>query len=108
MKGLYVNVFRHGSYDCTNGGITSKVDSILLLDSNLEGGLYEYLPDKIYLKLIRRNLFGHDYIHAVPAMNGVRLDLEELTTFGGNFIYSSDSRFRKLSAYPIPVHDRFE
>lgn len=26
--------------------------------------------------------------------------------FGGNFIYSSDSRFRALSSYPIPVHDR--
>ena len=26
--------------------------------------------------------------------------------FGGNFVYTSDSRFP--SDYPIPIHDRFE
>jgi len=28
--------------------------------------------------------------------------------FGGNFIYSCDSRFQALCGYPIPVHDRCE
>lgn len=28
--------------------------------------------------------------------------------FGGNFCYSSDSRFREICQYPIPIHDRFE
>lgn len=29
--------------------------------------------------------------------------------FGGNFVYSSDSRFRELYGHnPVPIHDRFE
>jgi hypothetical protein len=28
--------------------------------------------------------------------------------FGGNFIYTSDSRVREICAYPIPIHDRCE
>jgi hypothetical protein len=28
--------------------------------------------------------------------------------FGGNFLWTSDSRFRRLFDGPIPIHDRFE
>jgi hypothetical protein len=49
--------------------------------------------------LVKRNLFGGEHLHAEPA--GL-----EGTSFGGNFIFSSDGRFP--SKYPIPVHDRVE
>jgi hypothetical protein len=108
MKGLTVDVYRHGSYDCTNRGITSKVDSILLIDNKLDGGLYEPKKDEVYLTLVRRTLSGREYIHAVPMVNGERLEFGRSIMFGGNYVFCSDSRVRALNDYPIPVHDRFE
>lgn len=52
------------------------------------------------VRIVRRNLFGREYIHAEPYEKG-------FYAFGGRFIYSSDSRFSQdLNQYPIPLHDR--
>ena len=109
MKGLYVSILRDASLngaDCTNNGISSKVNRILLVDEKLKGGLYEPEKDEIYLKLVRRNLFDKEYIHAVPMVNGKLITSNSM--FGGNFITCSDSRIKELNSYPIPVHDRVE
>jgi hypothetical protein len=46
---------------------------------------------------------GAKHLRAVPAGE------DRWLMFGGNFIWSSDSRFRnEVSEYPIPVHDRIE
>lgn len=105
QSGLVVFVYRdaRGS-DCTNGGVTSKFDHMVLIDPKIRAPftVSNTCPG---LKLVRRNFGGSEYIHAEP--------LEQPKgrvgpMFGGNYISSSDSRFREICQYPIPVHDRFE
>lgn len=93
MKGLMVNVYRSGQGDSTNGGVSSKSDALLLYGEGV-AEVFEHRPGLPVVKLIKRTIFGKERIQA------------ENNMFGGNFIYSSDSRFP--SQYPIPVHDRVE
>lgn len=106
-KGLTVTVLRPANgYDCTLNGITSQVDSILLIDESLNG-ITSIKQDEVYLTLVRRQIHQDEpkYIHAVPTVNGVQ---KKGGMFGGNYIHCSDSRITSLNRYPIPVHDRFE
>ena len=98
MKGLLVWVYRP-HFDCTNGGITSHNNTVLLVG---EGVPEIFEPgDLPVLKLVKRQLRGTEppYLHAQPIEGSGHM-------MGGNFIYSSDSRFP--SDYPISVHDRQE
>lgn len=102
-KGLIVSVLTDKLCgDCSNNGISSKNNKLLFVDAS---GPFEG-DETNSVKLVRRNLFGSEYLHVEPLtkpegrFNG--------PMFGGNFIYSSDSRFREISAYPIPIHDRYE
>ena len=99
--GLIVNVYRASGIDCTNGGITSKYKTLTLLGPEVSG---PFAPDedRPALTIVKRKLFGGDYYHARPA----DVPTTEHLMFGGNFVYTSDSRFP--CPYPIPVHDRKE
>lgn len=103
-KGMLVFVYRHGS-DCTAGGITSKLDQIVLVGPGIEGP-FEVKEGEPYLELQRKNVNG-EYLYAVPRNDGDKSSLVG-PMFGGNFVYSSDSRFRRVCVYPLPVHDRWE
>lgn len=100
---LAVSVLRHaGMADSTNNGVTKRHDRVAIEcpDGNLTD------PGELpVLAIRRRKLFGgtQEHISAVP--------LEVLQSgkhpmMGGNFIWTSDSRFPHN--YPIPVHDRVE
>lgn len=102
MKGLIVRVYKTDLGDATNGGPSSKFSSFTLIDPMIEGP-FEPSDNIPELVLVRRQLGGSEYIHAVPASLAGKQ-----TMFGGNFIYTSDSRFSVVSKYPIPVHDRIE
>lgn len=104
VGGLIVDVYRCAETMCdtTNGGASSKFNTFTLVDPVLPA-VFNVAANRPALKLVRRELFGSTYIHAVPA------ELEgRHTMFGGNFIYTSDSRFRNISNQPIPIHDRVE
>ena len=93
-------VFRHSLGDCTNNGLTSKEDSIILhYGSDIQADM---IPDD-ELILVERTLFGKEANYAVPAeiYKSGRHSMA-----GGNFIYTSDYRFP--SDAPISVHDRVE
>jgi len=63
------------------------------------------------LVLVKRILWGEQHWFVVPYQlpkdrsRGIR-------TFGGNFVSTSDSRFKEYTphglGYPLPAHDRFE
>jgi len=100
MESILTYVLRSSLGDCTNNGLTSKEDSIILHHG--EGLDINMIPDD-ELVLIERTLMGKQRNYAVPASiakSGVH------SMFGGNFIYTSDSRFP--SDAPISVHDRVE
>lgn len=106
---LPVSVFRDaGGGDCSNGGVSSKYDRLLLIGNGIEGFVEVDLDDEeatkqvIYLE--RRILFGKQlYLTAYPF---AKFTDGKWRMFGGNFAYSSDSRFP--NEYPIPIHDRIE
>ena len=102
-KGISADVLR-GRYESTNGGVSSKYDSFLIIDPSIEGGYLESNSTMPELKLVRRNLAGREYVHAEPLEPVKKGNVGYM--FGGNFIHTSDSRFP--NDYPIPIHDRQE
>ena len=105
-KGLTVNVYRWSLGDCTAGGITGKVDSLVLVGPGIEGP-FEVEDGEPYLELLTKNVGRDEYAYAVPRNVGDKSGLVG-PMMGGNFVYSTDSRFRRVCKYPIPVHDRWE
>ncbi len=99
-KGLLVHTYRSKG-DCTNGA-TKFYDAFVLTDSDIEGPFFpkEGVPE---LVIRRMDFAGSPYIFAVPAALA-----DKSLMFGGNFVWTSDSRLSKISKYPIPVHDRDE
>jgi hypothetical protein len=114
MKGVSVSIYRSDLGDCTNRGITSPARSqdkiFVVFDEAVEQGNWDLVackdnPKFVCLKIVRRNIGGGLYLHIEPMFDrgsGVG------PMAGGNFVFTSDSRFRRVSQYPLPVHDRWE
>jgi hypothetical protein len=103
MKGLTVDILKTDGKSCSNFGISSRCDRATMIGPEIVE-LFEADEKRPAIRLVKRNLSDGVYIHAVPVgeFKGTG------PMFGGCFIYSSDSRFREISKYPIPLHDRFE
>ena len=99
MQKISTYPFRHPLGDCTNNGLTSVGDSF---DLYFDFDSADNIPDDS-LVLIKRNLFGKPAWYAKPA-SLVKSNTPSM--MGGNFVYTSDSRFP--GGAPIPVHDRVE
>jgi len=102
MKYLPVNVYRNDLGDCTNGGVTGNPDNMFVVPC--EDG---FLTDE--------GLAGrHNVVFLEPAeiMGSLYFKPRGITGHsmaGGNFVYTSDSRFGKTySGQPVRVHDRVE
>ena len=108
MKPNYflVHIYRSGKTDCSNGGVSSRVDMVVLLE---EGADFpeDLKRDKCtVMRIRRRDRYGDVIIVPDPS------DLPSPDAWlmsGGNFAYSSDSRFLQyVSPYPVHIHDRVE
>jgi len=107
MKGLTVNIYKSNNSDSSNGGISSQYTEVLLLDENLDGYLDESDAERLSLPIVKLQNNG-GYLSAVPVDQPEGDGAAIGPMFGGCFIWSSDSRMRRLSQQPIPLHDRFE
>ena len=110
MKGLSVSVYRNASnngYDCTNDGISSKHDQFVLIGDGVPE-IFTPTEEHPAIRLILRDVgrFGKFYIAAPldAKFEGTNGGFPYM--FGGNFLYSSDSRFP--SDAPIKIFDRLE
>ena len=102
-KALICSVYRDTYLgDCSNGGVTARYHDVMLLCE--EGWREVEDNDPRLLRLVRRNYAAGEYLHAEPIAPAPEGCVGPM--FGGNFIYTCDSRFP--SPYPIPVHDRYE
>lgn len=105
---IRVSILRDAQFgDCTNNGVTSVARGVktAILIGVRDGYLTkeDAQPGEPVLQIYRRKIGREEYVVAIPI--GVPSGL----MFGGNFIYSCDSRFREsVCAYPIAVHDRVE
>ena len=115
MEHISVSVFRDAwlNSDCTNNGISARHNRLELFWDCTRNEAQHYCSEhKIAFDtaifLVKRELWGEDHSYAEPLFK----PKGKLEMFGGNFVYTSDSRLYKLcglkTAMPIPVHDRFE
>ena len=113
MKVLFINVFRAADFpDCTNNGLSARVSNAELFMDCSHPEAIEWCkehhkdPAKQFI-LINRRLWGEDHSYAEPLIK----PSNRMQVFGGNFLYTSDSRMYKtggVAKLPIPIHDRFE
>jgi hypothetical protein len=104
LKGYRVYVFKNDSLGSSQNAL--KGDSYVLVTDGIKGDSSEVDSDDVYLKLVKRHLFGKDILHAEP-VNIDRKNGNQM--FGGKFVWGSDSRFRNdVSESPIQLHDRIE
>ncbi len=83
---------------CTNAGVSSSIDDFILIpETHRDEPEYVGRADVLVL----------DVFHGCPRARPLLLvKANDHTMFGGNFVYTSDSRFP--SPQPIKVHDRVE
>lgn len=104
-KGLLVSVYRHADgYDCTNGGVSSRIrEFVLTSDVSVPPvyGPFEAVDTDHELVLTAG---PRNTLRAIP--RALFDSGEGCCMFGGNFVWSSDSRFP--SDGPIKIFDREE
>jgi len=102
-RGIGAYVYRSGLGDCTNGGISGKADRVIATGDMIERG--NVLPsesDDPHFIIVEEYPTGKPMLRAYP------IDLyksDKWVMFGGNFLYSSDSRFPDI---PVKIFDRVE
>ena len=104
MKALPVDIYKFNGEDCSNGGISSRFESILLIcDDGFIDVDENDLPENL-CKVVKRNLFGRDHYHVEPVAEPPKGHTSYM--YGGCIVNTSDSRFR--FDYPLKLHDRTE
>jgi hypothetical protein len=104
-KGILVTFYRSaGGHDCTIGGVSSKYVRATLIGDDIPELLSptEDCPALYINSTGMKNKYGEPDIFVSPDDE----NKDAIWCFGGNFIYSSDSRFPRN--HPIRVHDRNE
>lgn len=101
MKGIPASVYRSADgFDCSNHGLSSRVDRVLIVHSDIPG-VFDESPDCPAMVLVQ-DAIGDGY-HLEPAAPRRHF------MFGGNFAFTSDSRVRHITGgYAIRIHDRLE
>lgn len=103
-KAISVKIYKPDYGDCSNSGISHRFNEVLI--EHPEGWI-EYDPDnppENLCKIVRRNLFGRDFVHVEPVARPEGCGW----MFGGCLAYSSDARFQEISHYALQLHDRQE
>lgn len=103
VSGLEAEVYRSSTGDCTNGGISAECRNLYILTQTK--GPFEPQDIRECVRVECKEVAGNQYIDCKPLYFRNRWYM-----MGGNFLYTSDSRFREItgSQYPVPIHDRYE
>ncbi len=100
---LTAYVYRDSLGDCTNSGISATRKELYILSATKGPFEPQDIRECVYIEC--REIMGEGYINCKPAYFRKRWYMA-----GGNFLYTSDSRFKEItkSKYPISIHDRYE
>ena len=103
QRGLPAEVFRSDLGDCTNGGISSERRELYIIGCETSPFFPADLRQCVQLE--SRDIMGECYVSAKPLVYRKRWYMA-----GGNFLYTSDSRYKELTgiSYPVSIHDRYE
>lgn len=108
MKALPIEVYKHRSGSCSNGGLTERFDTLLLV---CEEGFVDVdendLPENLVV-LVNRELFGEPAPYIRPYRDPDPGNVGWMS--GGCYAASCDSRFNRLFSFygAISIHDRQE
>lgn len=108
MRSLFCDVLRSANgYDCTKNGISARYKNIYILtDEGTNSFDEDNIPENTFV-VVTKNFGYKEYSCLVPYhLLGVYKSNKLPIMFGGNFAFTSDSRFP--SDYPLPIHDRVE
>ena len=102
QHGLMADVFKSPFDDCTNKGISSKADELYIAYDKAPLILTDIRECVTVEKLQTR--YG-EYVKCKPVYES-----NNMYAAGGNFLYTSDCRFKEITGieYPVPIHDRKE
>jgi hypothetical protein len=107
---LMVSVYKDGdgTIDCSLDGISNRFNRVLIVCPSGNWKMSDNIAKEIpVVRVVEKDVFGRTYRYVVPTNEDGSANTRGM--MGGTFVYCSDSRFRKyLSAYPLPLHDRFE
>ena len=104
--GLIVNVLRANRADCTNGGISSKFDTLCVV--NMDG---PFEPTERAAVLLTNGPYDTKRLRPAILYGGKWVvDTGKLYANSGNFAYTSDSRFSEAVGFygAVAIHDRTE
>lgn len=102
-KGMKAQVLK-SEYESTLNGVSSKHTHLILIGENICKNYEGNKDNSNVLKLVKRQLFGSEYLHAEP-INKPSNTVGAM--FGGNYLNAVGSMFGGIQ-YPIAIHDRFE
>lgn len=106
MKVLPIHIYKHDNSSCSNNGISEKYNEAYLICNDGYIDINEDNLPKNLVKVVTKNVFGEEYKHIEPYAEKPSHKVGYM--FGGCYCASGDSRFRKISKYPLPLHDRTE
>ncbi len=106
MKCISVGIYKHGCHDCSNGGISSEFDEVLIPHEQGYLNVDETNSPANLCKVVTKDFGFEIYTFCEPWASVDDGCVGWMA--GGSIIYSCDSRFRELSKYPICLHDRQE
>lgn len=103
VTGLPANVYRDNAGDCTNGGISAYRQRLYVVSTEKMPFEPEDIRECVCIEW--RDIMENEYVDCKPLYFPKRWYMA-----GGNFIYTSDSRYSEITRcnYPIPIHDRYE
>ena len=106
--GLLVDVYRRaGGGDCTNGGISSRYDSLCVV--NVDGPFEP--SERACAVMLCKGAYGSKNIKPAKLVDGVWVvDTDKAYMAGGNFADACDSRFSAAVGFygAVSIHDRTE
>lgn len=107
LRALPISIFTDKRIgNCSNNGISARYDEVLLIHPQGFIKIDEENPPENLVKLVVREIRGKEYKHLEPMFRPAPGCVGWM--FGGDYAGCSDSRFRELSDYPLPIHDRQE
>ena len=112
-KFVKVDILKHSGEDCSNHGVSSRVNETLLFAEGISDNEIRRICEeegvdyKNALQIKTKKISFGTYKHAVP----VELK-DRWTMFGGCFAYTCNAPFARMLgekiSVPIEIHDRFE
>ena len=106
MKGLLAYIYRSDLGDCSNGGISGRVQKVTIIDDRIDAP-FAPTDEAPAVRIVERNIGGRPYVHAEP-IDAPEGDKTVGPMMGGCYIATSDSRLRAIADGAIPLHDRWE